>query len=97
MFSEWEQKLIKRLVFQILKLLIMQQQHENRFLDIFLDLNAYFWISTGSGIDNLSKIFKKPILYVNQVPIGHITTFQKTAVIIFKHFFNSKIIKPIKS
>ena len=60
------------------------------FLDIYLGSKCLFWISTGSGIDNMSKLFRKPILYVNQVPIGHITTFQKTAVIIFKHFFNSK-------
>ncbi len=62
------------------------------FLDIFLGSECLFWISTGSGIDNLSKIFKKPILYVNQVPIGHISTFQKTSLVFFKHFFdkNSK-------
>ena len=62
------------------------------FLDIFLGSECLFWISTGSGIDNLSKIFKKPILYVNQAPIGHITTYQKTSLVFFKHFFdkNSK-------
>ena len=38
------------------------------FLDIFLGSECLFWISTGSGIDNLSKTFRKPILYVNQVP-----------------------------
>ena len=31
-------------------------------------------------------------MYVNQAPIGHISTFQKTSLIFFKHFFdkNSK-------
>ena len=60
------------------------------FLDIFLGSECLFWITTGSGIDNMSKLFRKPILYTNQVPIGRITTFQKTALIIFKHFFNKK-------
>ena len=60
------------------------------FLDIFLGSECLFWLSTGSGIDNMSKLFRKPILYVNQAPIGHITTYQKTALIIFKHFFNLK-------
>ena len=60
------------------------------FLDIFLGSKCLFWLSTGSGIDNMSKLFRKPILYVNQAPIGHITTYQKTALIIFKHFFNLK-------
>ena len=62
------------------------------FLDIYLGSKCLFWFP-GSGIDNMSKLFRKPILYVNQVPIGHITTFQKTAVIIFKHFLIQKIIK----
>ena len=56
------------------------------FLDIFLGSECLFWISTGSGIDNLSKTFRKPILYVNQVPFGHISTYQKTSLIYFKHF-----------
>ena len=60
------------------------------FLDIFLGSECLFWITTGSGIDNMSKLFRKPILYTNQVPIGNITTYQKTALIIFKHFFNKK-------
>lgn len=58
------------------------------FLDIFLGSECLFWITTGSGIDNLSKLFRKPVLYTNQVPIGHISTFQKTSLIIFKHFFD---------
>ena len=60
------------------------------FLDIFLGSESLFWISTGSGIDNMSKLFRKPHLNVNQVPIGHIATYQKTSLIIFKHFFNKK-------
>jgi putative glycosyltransferase (TIGR04372 family) len=60
------------------------------FLDIFLGSECLFWLSTGSGIDNMSKLFRKPILYTNQSPIGYITTYQKTALVIFKHFFDKK-------
>jgi putative glycosyltransferase (TIGR04372 family) len=58
------------------------------FLDIFLGSECLFWITTGSGIDNMSKLFRKPVLYSNQSPIGLISTSQKTALIIFKHFFD---------
>jgi putative glycosyltransferase (TIGR04372 family) len=60
------------------------------FLDIFLGSECLFWISTGSGIDNMSKLFRKPILYTNQVPVGNITTYQKNALVIFKHFIDKK-------
>ena len=60
------------------------------FLDIFLSSECLFWISTGSGIDQMSKLFRKPHLNVNQVPIGHIATYQKKSLIIFKHFFDKK-------
>ena len=60
------------------------------FLDIFLGSECLFWLTTGSGIDNMSKLFRRPILYTNQAPVGHITTFQKTALVIFKHFFDKR-------
>jgi len=60
------------------------------FLDIFLSSECLFWISTGSGIDQMSKLFRKPHLNVNQVPIGHVATYQKKSLIVFKHFFDKK-------
>ena len=39
------------------------------FLDIFLGSNCTFCISTGSGWDEIPRIFKRPTLYVNFVPI----------------------------
>ncbi len=39
------------------------------FLDIFLGANCTFCISTGSGWDEIPRIFKRPTLYVNVVPI----------------------------
>lgn len=60
------------------------------FLDLFLSSECLFWISTGSGIDQMSKLFRKPHLNVNQVPVGHTATYQKKSLIIFKHFFDKK-------
>ena len=60
----------------------------NDFMDIFLGAKCLFWLSTGTGIDNMSKIFRRPILYTNQVPIGHVTTYQSTAIFILKHHYD---------
>ena len=41
------------------------------FLDIWLSANCFFLISTDSGLDNVAKVFNRPILFVNS--IGPIT------------------------
>ncbi|MDA9625130.1 TIGR04372 family glycosyltransferase [Candidatus Pelagibacter bacterium] len=68
----------------------------NDFLDIYLGSKCLFWLSTGSGIDSTAQVFRKPIAYTNQVPIGHITTYQKNALVIFKHYFDSLTHEKIK-
>lgn len=42
------------------------------FLDIFLSANCKFIISSGTGLDSVSKVFRRPILYVNFVPLEYI-------------------------
>ena len=39
------------------------------FLDVFLGAHCTFCISTGSGWDGISTIFRRPILFVNHLPI----------------------------
>jgi putative glycosyltransferase (TIGR04372 family) len=39
------------------------------FLDIFLGAHCTFCISTGSGWDSVPTIFRRPILFVNMLPI----------------------------
>ena len=58
------------------------------FLDIFLGSRCTFWLATGSGIDSLAQIFRRPIAFVNQVPIGFIQTSKKNALVIFKKYFD---------
>ena len=41
------------------------------FLDIWLFANCYFTISTGTGQDVISPIFKKPLLCINVLPLCH--------------------------
>lgn len=39
------------------------------FADIYLSANCFFFISTASGLDAVSKIFRKPALLVNVAPM----------------------------
>jgi len=47
------------------------------FMDIFLGANCAFCISHGAGFDAVPFVFRRPILYVNYVPIGWLMTFSK--------------------
>ena len=42
------------------------------FLDIFLSANCHFFISNGSGLDSVAKIFRRPILYTDYLPLEYI-------------------------
>lgn len=39
------------------------------FLDIWLMANCQFCVSTGTGLDEVAKIFKRPIVFVNYAPL----------------------------
>jgi len=39
------------------------------FLDVWLFANCYFCISTGSGPDSISDIFRRPMLLLNYLPL----------------------------
>jgi putative glycosyltransferase (TIGR04372 family) len=45
------------------------------FMDIFLGAHCAFCISNGTGFDAVPFIFRRPILYVDHVPLGIINTF----------------------
>jgi putative glycosyltransferase (TIGR04372 family) len=48
--------------------------YRNDFLDVWLAKNCFFAISTSCGWDSMTEIFKKPICYVNALPLGAIKT-----------------------
>jgi putative glycosyltransferase (TIGR04372 family) len=41
----------------------------SEFLDIFLGANCSFTISVGSGWDSVPTIFRRPMMFVNQLPV----------------------------
>lgn len=57
------------------------------FMDIYLGAKCAFCISVGTGFDSVSQIFRRPIVFVNTVPIGYLSTFRYQLLAISKHHF----------
>ena len=61
--------------------------YRSDFLDIWLFSNCYFAISTGTGIDSVADIFRKPIVYVNYDLITHMPLWSKTITVAKKLYW----------
>ena len=46
------------------------------FMDIYLGAKCAFCISTGTGLDAIPEMLRRPIVYVNLVPLGYVHTFR---------------------
>ncbi|MFH1634425.1 MAG: TIGR04372 family glycosyltransferase, partial [Chloroflexota bacterium] len=55
------------------------------FMDIYLGAKCEFCISVGTGFDAVPLIFRRPIAYVNMVPLGYLFTFRTRFLGITKH------------
>jgi hypothetical protein len=44
------------------------------FMDVYLSARAAFFISTGTGLDAIAMVFRRPYLFVNCVPVEHVHT-----------------------
>lgn len=55
------------------------------FMDIYLGAKCFFTISSQAGWDCVPYIFRRPICYVNAVPLGYFMSFQKNVLYITKH------------
>ena len=58
------------------------------FMDIYLGANCEFCISTSTGFDAVPYIFRRPIVFVNSVPLGWFHTSRKQFIAITKHHFS---------
>jgi putative glycosyltransferase (TIGR04372 family) len=59
------------------------------FMDIYLGAKCTFCVSCGTGFDALPVIFRRPVAFVNHVPIGLLITFQKNTIAITKHHIST--------
>lgn len=55
------------------------------FMDIYLGAKCAFCISVGTGFDAIPQIFRRPIAYVNLVPVGYFHSYVHNSLGIFKH------------
>lgn len=55
------------------------------FMDIYLAAKCAFMISNGTGLDAVSGVFRRPICYVNYVPLEYLPTWGQRSLAIWKH------------
>ena len=60
------------------------------FMDIYLGSKCEFCISTGLGLDAIPEMFRRPIVYVNMVPLGYLHTFRKEFVSLTRKHFSKE-------
>ncbi len=58
------------------------------FMDLYLGAKCEFCVSVGSGFDAIPYIFRRPIAFVNHVPMGYLFTFSDRFIGITKHHFS---------
>ena len=56
------------------------------FMDIYLGAKCAFCISVGTGFDAIPYVFRRPVAYVNMVPLGYLGTFWYQSLCIIKHY-----------
>ena len=49
--------------------------NKSDFLDIWLTARCFFCVSTGTGLDSVATIFRRPIVHLNFLPLTHFTSF----------------------
>ena len=59
-------------------------------MDIYLGARCVFCVSNGTGWDSIVDIVRKPMVFVNMVPIGYLRAFRLNQISIFKHHFASE-------
>jgi putative glycosyltransferase (TIGR04372 family) len=59
-------------------------EHRSDFLDIYLSAKCEFCLTVGSGIDNVAIVFRRPIAYVDLVPICNYVTYLKDSLFLAK-------------
>ena len=58
------------------------------FMDIYLGAKCEFCISTATGFDTVPRMFRRPIVYTNMVPLGYISTHRTQFLGITRHHFS---------
>ena len=63
----------------------------SEFMDIYLGAHCSFCLSNATGFDAIPMVFRKPICFVNVVPVEYLQTYLKDSIAIWKrHYKNGK-------
>lgn len=64
--------------------------HRSDFLDIFLISRCRFFICSASGIERVPTLFRRPVAYVNYIPLDIVSTWGPKDLTIPKKIFSRK-------
>ena len=65
-------------------------EKKSAFMDIYLGAKCNFCISSGTGFDGITYIFRKPVAFTNLAEIGHLMSHNKNSLIITKSHVSKK-------
>jgi putative glycosyltransferase (TIGR04372 family) len=57
------------------------------FLDVWLMANAFFTISSGTGLDTVSTVYRRPVVYLDYIPIKYIVSYNRAITLPKKLFW----------
>ena len=71
-------------------------EYKNDFLDIFLNAQCMFAISTGCGLDSVPAVlFRKKMLFLDIAPIGFIRSYSSKHIITLKNYYEKNTKKKL--
>lgn len=65
--------------------------HRSDFMDIWLSAHCLFFIGTGSGVDGVASIFKRPVLFTNQIPLTYVSSWSHSDLILPKKMYSTSL------
>lgn len=72
------------------KIIDYASKHRTDFLDIYLSAKCKFFVGGNSGILMVSSVFRRPVVYVNYIPIERVTDRNTIHLFIPKKLFLKK-------
>tara|TARA_B110000438_G_scaffold270954_1_gene288467 strand:+ start:923 stop:2170 length:1248 start_codon:yes stop_codon:yes gene_type:complete len=63
---------------------------KNDFMDFFFAHRCYFWVCSNNGLDEIAKVFRKPLIDSNMAQLVGLKTTYKKALLCLKIYKNSK-------
>lgn len=72
------------------KIIDYATRYRTEFLDIYLSAKCRFFIGSASGIDHVATLFRRPVAYVNFIPLGRVHSWGLNDLFIPKNLWLRK-------